>query len=327
MSSTANQKLPIIYTSHYNISFLGLEKFHPFDSKKYGNVHQSLVEKNYFSTEQCYEPTKITDDELLEIHTPDYLEDLNIPTTIAQITELQFLSMLSNSMLQKHLLTPMRYGTAGTILSVKLATEQYGWSINLSGGYHHAKAHCGGGFCFFADIPLAIQQFLKKNPKARVLVLDLDAHQGNGYAEILADDPRVHIFDIYNKLIYPQDYDSHSAIDYNFPIDPSISEDDYLAILEANLPKAIHEVSPDLIIYNAGTDILKGDFVGGMQISGEGITYRDEFVFRTALKQKIPISMLLSGGYTKQSAFVIRESISNLFDKHILHDIQKKFQS
>jgi len=189
---------------------------------------------------------------------------------------------------------------------------QHGWAINLSGGYHHAKAESGGGFCFFADIPLAVYKLFKENPKASIMIVDLDAHQGNGYASIFRDDSRIHIFDVYNEEIYPYDGEAKRYIEFDYPVKSFIEDREYLSLLERELGGAMVKSKPNLIVYNAGTDVLRGDPLGCMSISEDGIIKRDEIVFRNAFKNKIPILMVLSGGYTRKSAGVIGKSIENI---------------
>ncbi|HEU5359965.1 MAG TPA: histone deacetylase, partial [Candidatus Deferrimicrobiaceae bacterium] len=235
----------------------------------------------------------------------------NKSSNIALISEVMMAALVPNAILKKHLLGPIRYGTGGTILGCSLALE-HGWAINLSGGYHHAKADSGGGFCFFADVPLAVTKMRETHSDRKVLIVDLDAHQGNGNASIFRDDPRVDIFDVFNGFIYPCDYEAARHVKYNHPVEMYIGDGEYLGLLERELPPAIDESSPGLIIYNAGTDVLAGDPLGGMGITSGGILRRDGFVFRSALDRKIPILMVLSGGYTRKSAGVIGRSIKNL---------------
>ena len=123
---------------------------------------------------------------------------------------------------------------------------------------------------------------------------------------------------MYGDYNYPYDLNAREYIDFNYPIGLGTKTKEYLAILKENLPKAIEQTKPNLIIYNAGTDILEGDVVGKLAVSEEGIIERDEFVFEQAKQNNIPISMLLSGGYTQQSAGIISNSIQNLFEKKII---------
>ncbi len=308
------RKLPIIYSEDYNISFLGLEKLHPFDSKKYGRVFKLLNEKRGLTLFQFHQPAPVSDADLLQIHTHAYLHSLSDSATAARIAEMPLLGYAPNFIIQKCLLKPMRYATGGSIRGIDLALS-HGWAINLSGGYHHAKADSGEGFCFFADIPLAVKNLHETHPDFQVLIVDLDAHQGNGVAAILHADQRVHIFDVYNSQIYPNDKTAESYVQYKYPVPAYIRDDDYLSIIEQELPKAIESSKADFIIYNAGTDIFEEDPLGAMGVSQAGIIRRDQIVFQEALKRKIPILMLLSGGYTQKSAIIIADSINNLLEK------------
>lgn len=307
------ERIPIIYTDKYNISFLGFEKFHPFDSKKYGRVFERLVERRGLSLFRIYQPAPVTDAELRKVHTQTYLDTLQNSDTAAQIAEMPLLRLAPNFLVQRCLLKPMRYATGGSLLGVDLALK-HGWAINLSGGYHHAKSDSGEGFCFYADIPLAVYRFLELHPQKRVLVVDLDAHQGNGVSTILQSEKRVHIFDVYNDQIYPNDDYAQRFVEYKYPVPAYISDEPYLQLIEQELPKALELSKAGFIIYNAGTDIFREDPLGAMGITHAGIVKRDEIVFRNAVQREIPILMLLSGGYTKKSALIITDSIENLLE-------------
>jgi histone deacetylase 11 len=205
----------------------------------------------------------------------------------------------------------MRLATGGTILGVDVALK-HGWAVNLSGGYHHAKSANGEGFCVYGDIALSAERFFEKFPESKVLVVDLDAHQGNGHEMMLGNDERVIIMDIYNKDIYPKDSEAEQFIDYKGDIDTGTKDDEYLELVEMFLEKAFSEHNVDFIIYNAGTDIFEEDPLGGLNISEAGIIKRDEIVFVKAKSKKTPILMLLSGGYTKKSGEIIGASLINV---------------
>lgn len=321
-------KIPIVFHTNYDISLLGLENLHPFDTKKYGKIANHLIKEFNLDKSSFYSPEKITDKDLELVHPKEYLSSLRKSSTIASIAEVPVLKWIPNFLLQRYLLDAARYATAGTVLGAELAIKN-GWAINLSGGYHHTKANSGGGFCFFADIPLAIKKLRKNNPELKVLVLDLDAHQGNGHESILALDPLSFIFDIYVDHNYPLDYNARKYINFNYPVESSISDSDYLSLLKAELPKALTQVKPDLIIYNAGSDVYQKDPLGQMNISAQGIIERDLFVFTQAKKHNIPILMVLSGGYSRESASIVSESITNLLKKvysnsALLSENQKK---
>lgn len=294
---------------------LGIARFfglsHSFDTQKYGKVAKRLQQECGI-TSFCL-PSEVTNNQLLLVHSKEYLESLNNPLILAQIAELPpyIFTNMSQKTLQKELLHPIKLATGGTILGVTKALENR-WAINLSGGYHHADAHCGGGFCYLADIPIAIRAAREKHPNLRVLIIDLDAHQGNGYARILKDDPNTFIYDIYVDKNYPHDIEARSYITYNYPVRVGINDQEYLSLLYNTLPAAIADSKPDLIIYNAGTDVFEKDPLGKMKISKAGIIQRDQFVVGQAYFMAIPILMVLSGGYTKESADIIADSIKNI---------------
>jgi len=303
--------VPIVFHKKYDISFMGMEKLHPFDTKKYGKVANHLQQTCNIAPECFYQPEKASDADLELVHTSKYLATLKSSRTVATIAEVAPLAFLPNAFLQHSMLASMRYATAGTVLGAQLAMSS-GWAINLAGGYHHAKANNGEGFCFFADIPLAIKKLRETNSDLKVLIVDLDAHQGNGLAAILGEDKLTYIFDMYSGNNYPRDRAMYKYIDFNFPLVDYIKDLAYLNLLKSELPKAIEAVKPDLIIYNAGTDIFERDPLGKMKVTKQGIIERDAFVFGQALAIKTPILMVLSGGYSKESADIVGTSIENI---------------
>ncbi len=313
----SDKQVPIIFHEKYDISVMGIENFHPFDSKKYGKVFNHLSRSLNLKKKQFYKPSKLKDKELKLMHSKDYLKSLEKSATIAQIAEIPALKYVPNFILQNEVLTSMKYATSGTILGCDLAIE-HGWAINLSGGYHHAKANSGEGFCVFADIPLAVYKVLEKHPEFKVLVIDLDAHQGNGCESIFENDERVAYFDVYNGEIYPNDTDAKEFIKFDFPVQSFIKDKEYLELIKKQIPEAINSFKPNLIIYNAGTDIFKEDPLGKMAVSENGIIKRDSFVFETALENNIPILMTLSGGYSPKSASIIGKSLENIIKKNKL---------
>lgn len=313
-------RVPMVYHENYNISLGFIEKLHPFDAQKYGKVAHYLMEHCWVG---FYRPeTMIEDSDLLLVHTPEYLETLKSSATIAKIIGVYPARYIPNFLLQRYLLNNMRYAVTGTIMAVELALK-YGYSVNLSGGYHHAKSDSGDGFCVFADIPLAIKKAREKRPDLKVLVVDLDAHQGNGVEMILKDDPLSKTFDIYSDRNYPGNYDgTRQYITYSYPVKSQINTEEYLSLLKQELPRAIAADRPDLIIYNAGTDIFERDPLGNMSVSEDGIIERDAFVFTLASDNKIPVAMVLSGGYTAESAKIIGTSLENII-KNIVPTISK----
>ncbi|XP_062250620.1 histone deacetylase 11 [Platichthys flesus] len=310
--------LPIVYHPDYNITFMGLEKLHPFDSGKWGKVIRFLKEEQFLTDGNIVEALEATEEDLLVVHTKSYLNRLKWSVVVATITEIPPLMCLPNFLVQRRVLRPLRTQTGGTIMAGKLAVDR-GWAINVGGGFHHCSSDKGGGFCAYADITLAIKfLFERVEGISRATIIDLDAHQGNGHERDFMDDSRVFIMDVYNRNIYPRDGFAKRAIKRKVELDWGTDDSEYLRKVELHSEGTLNEVRPDIIIYNAGTDILDGDPLGGLSISPQGIVKRDEIVFRTARRRGIPILMLTSGGYQKKTARIIADSILNLHQQGLI---------
>lgn len=263
------------------------------------------------------EPSEATKDDLLVVHTEGYLKSLNWSANVAIILEVPLVALLPNFILQRQVLRPFRKQVGGTVLAAKLAVER-GWAVNLGGGFHHCSASQGGGFCAYADISLCLQFAFCELPISRAMIIDLDAHQGNGHERDFRGDKRVYILDMYNREIYPQDSEAKRWINQPVELLSGTSTELYLQQLEKELKVAQSSFEPQLLIYNAGTDILAGDPLGRMLVSPKGVKQRDEMVFRYAREQKIPIIMLTSGGYMKTSAEAIANSLINLSMQNLI---------
>ncbi|MBX2834588.1 MAG: histone deacetylase [Micavibrio sp.] len=309
-----HKNIPIVYTPHYNIEFFGLEEFHHFDSKKYGRIYDILKEQGV-DTNSFIAGQKADNKLLLLHHTQAYLDSLNSSWELARITELGFLRFFPRKLARNVVLEPMLYQTGGSIIAAKAALE-HGWSINLGGGFHHASSENGEGFCALADIGLIIKYLRAKKLIQKAMIIDLDAHQGNGHERDFLEDDDVYIFDIYNKDVYPREHAVKHAINKKVELPIYAGDKLYNSNFIPAIQQAFSEFKPDIIIYVAGTDILDGDPLGGLGVSAQGVLERDELVFKYAFDHKIPIVMLLSGGYQKSNASIIAKSITNLNEKY-----------
>ncbi|XP_064930964.1 histone deacetylase 11 isoform X3 [Columba livia] len=303
---------PIVYSPDYNITFVGLEKLHPFDAGKWGKVINFLKEEKLIADDLIVQAREATDEDLLVVHTRRYLNKLKWSFVVATITEIPPVAFLPNFVVQRKVLRPLRTQTGGTIMAGKLAVDR-GWAINVGGGFHHCSSDKGGGFCAYADITLAIKfLFERVQGVSKATIIDLDAHQGNGHERDFMDDHRVYIMDVYNRYIYPGDGFAKRAIKRKVELEWGTEDTEYLQKVHTHVEGALNELKPDIIVYNAGTDILDGDPLGGLAVSPQGIVKRDEVVFKAARRRRIPILMVTSGGYQKRTARIIADSILNL---------------
>eukprot|EP00878_Enallax_costatus_P020621 GHUV01021806.1.p1 GENE.GHUV01021806.1~~GHUV01021806.1.p1 ORF type:complete len:252 (+),score=62.81 GHUV01021806.1:2675-3430(+) len=224
--------------------------------------------------------------------------------------------MLPHCLVDRQVLRPMRTHVGGTVLAAALAIV-HGWAINLGGGMHHAHREDGSGWCPYADITLAIHKIREASAGAvqQVMVVDLDVHQGNGVErdKLHYNDKDLYIVDMYNSRTFPMDTKAKAAINVKVELIPGTTDEIYLSRLHAALDTAAQEFpNPQLVVYNAGTDILTGDPLGGFAVSPAAVQQRDATVFGFADRLKAPVVMVLSGGYTRASAGVIVESLTSL---------------
>jgi histone deacetylase 11 len=260
----------------------------------------------------------VSRDELLEIHTADYLRKLRSPAYVAAALEVPFAARLPRWMLDWFVLRPMRWATRGTVIAAQAAFE-HGLAINLSGGYHHAKPDEGEGFCVYSDAALAVHTLRSGGmlgPEDRVAHIDLDVHQGNGVCYQFMNDRRVLIFDMYNQAIYPMDFPARMRLDADIPLATGCGDDEYLLALQRKLPEFLETLADSgavrLAIYNAGTDVVAGDPLGQLNLSPGAVLERDLFVVDQFRRRNIPTLMLPSGGYTRQSYRLVADSVERL---------------
>jgi histone deacetylase 11 len=315
-------KAKIVFSPRYDLSLFGLERAHPFDARKYGRAFSLLNERvgASLSARVAAPAAPASDEVLLKVHTREYLSSLGSSATVAKAIEVGVARFVPNSILRQKVLAPMRWAVAGTILAAELALEG-ALVMNLGGGFHHAFRDRGEGFCVYADVALAIAQ-LRSQGRLRaddqVMVIDLDAHRGNGFEAIVKDDPTIHVLDVYNFQIYPGLL-PHSDPDqqpFMIPILAGSDDATYRDILAEDLPKFLASAADaKLAFYNAGTDIVAGDPLGRLNVSPAGVTARDRTVIDALASRGIPTVIVTSGGYTRISHKLIAETAQHLLNR------------
>jgi acetoin utilization deacetylase AcuC-like enzyme len=183
--------------------------------------------------------------------------------------------------------------TGGSLLTARLALAQ-GLACNTAGGSHHAARAYGAGFCTFNDVAVAARALLAEGAVARVLVVDVDVHQGDGTAFIFEDEPAVFTFSMHGEKNYPV-RKARSDLDIELP--DATGDDAYLSALEGVLPGLLERVRPDLVFYNAGVDPHVEDKLGRLALSDEGLAARDAYVIGTCLAAGAPVAGVIGGGY------------------------------
>lgn len=285
--------VPLIYSPSYDITAFGLEKLHPFDSKKYRRIRDWLVKQGLRRRRDFISPKPASHEYLRRVHAANYLASLRDRFVLRGILEVPPLVYIPAFLTDWRVLRPMRWATGGTLLACRLALEQ-GLAVNLGGGYHHAGPDKGHGFCAYADVPLSLQTLRAEKRIGTALVVDTDAHQGNGTADAIRPWPWAHILDFFEEDIFPW---PKVEEDIPVPLPPRTNGAEYLDALRDHLPKALERFRPDLVVYNAGSDVLWSDPLAQLFLTAEAMADRELYVVTEARERGIPVAMVLSGGY------------------------------
>lgn len=308
----------LIFSPNYDFGIMGLEKLHPFDAKKFSKAWALLTNEfgekiNSFTT---LIENPVTDEELEIVHSREYLTSLRHSKVVASVVEIAPLRFVPTFILQKGLVDSAKYATAGTLLAARQALDS-AIVFNIGGGFHHAFSDHGEGFCFFADATFALETLRAEEkilPTNKVLMIDLDAHRGNGFTSFYEKDKSVSIFDLYNMQVYPW-LKQGDPDDFPFiiPLRAGLGSDEYITLLKTELPLFLDATpQPKLAFYNAGTDILAADKLGALNISYEAINERDRFVVDSLRERNIPTVIMTSGGYSSDSYKLIADLASYL---------------
>lgn len=304
----ATMQNKLVYSPVYDFALFGVEKFHPFDGKKYSKAWGMLKQKIGSALNKMWvEPQQpVSDIGLLKVHQQQYLDSLSSSKTIASVIEIASMKYIPNFVLQNRFIQPVRFATAGTIEAAHVAIEGQCMAMNIGGGFHHAFPDHGEGFSFFADAALAIEQCRENHLLSKsdnIIMIDLDAHRGNGFQATYAQDPSVHMFDMYNCQVYPGAYSGNTQDNpFIIPLKAYTTTSEYLSKLNRELPEFLSSVADvKLALYNAGTDILDDDPLGALRVNFDGVLERDRYVLQALMKRRIPTVIMTSGGYSKRS--------------------------
>jgi acetoin utilization deacetylase AcuC-like enzyme len=277
------------YTDHF---VLPLPDGHRFPMRKYALLREAV---QTFAPDSLHEAPAARDDELLLAHDAGYVDRMsNGGLSEQEIRAIGFPWSL-------HMAERARRSTGATIAALSSALKNHA-AINLAGGTHHAFRDHGEGFCCYNDAAVAAKVMQRDHNINRVLICDLDVHQGNGTASILANDASVFTFSMHGERNYPVRKET-SDLDVELPdgCDDSI----YLASLQSHLPKLIETFKPQAMIYLAGADPFEGDRLGRLKLTKHGLQARDRFVLQTARDNRIPIAVTMAGGYAHDVADIV----------------------
>ena len=259
---------------------------HRFPIKKFGELIKILKKKNIAKDQNTFEPTEVSKSTLLNVHNEEYINKINnLTLTQDEIRKLGF--PLVSSVRRRSFVA-----TGGTVLASKLAVKNK-LACNTAGGSHHAFSDQGNGYCVFNDVAVAAKYLKKKYKFEKILILDLDVHQGDGTAKIFENDNSFFTVSIHSKKNYPS---KKQSSDIDIELDDGMEDEEYLSVVN-QLIKKIETQDFNFVFYVAGVDIHCNDRLGKLNISEAGIRKREKMVINHFFKKNIPLCGVLGGGY------------------------------
>ena len=259
---------------------------HKFPINKFGELANYLIEKRVVKS--FHKPYACSEETLKRAHSESYIKNIKNKTLDKNdIKKIGF--PLVDSVIRRSLIA-----TGGTVLASKLAINN-GLACNTAGGSHHANFDGGAGYCVFNDVAVSAQYLLDRGLAGRILIVDLDVHQGNGNSDIFKNNKNVFTFSMHSKSNYPA---KKSISDLDVELDDNMEDKQYIEILKFYLNQ-LNQESFDYVFYIAGVDIHFNDRLGKLKISDEGINLRDELVTENFFSKGVPLCGVLGGGYNK----------------------------
>ena len=275
--------LPVINHEDY---FAKIGDDHKFPINKFSALAKYLIDKKI--VKEFHKPYPCSDQTLKRAHSEKYIKEIKSKTLDKDgVKKIGF--PLVDSVVQRSLVA-----TGGTVLASKLAFD-YGLACNTAGGSHHANFDAGAGYCVFNDVAVAALYLLDKKLVGKILIVDLDVHQGNGNSDIFKNNRNVFTFSMHSKSNYPA---KKSISDLDVELQDNLEDKQYLKTLKFYLNK-LNEEKFDYVFYIAGVDIHHNDRLGKLKISDDGIKIRDEIVTQNFFSKGIPLCGVLGGGYNK----------------------------
>jgi acetoin utilization deacetylase AcuC-like enzyme len=288
----------LVYHDRYDLH-LGA---HVFPSQKYRLVRDTLLSEKLAEPEDFLRPEPATDEDVLRVHSQEWVRKLKTGKLTA--SELMRLEIPYS----KETIEAFWLAAGGSILAAQRALAD-GFAANIGGGFHHAFAEHGEGFCAIHDVAIAIRRLQADRAIMTAIVVDTDVHHGNGTAEIFGGDPDVFTLSIHQENNYPLPKPP-SNIDLHLP--DGIGDADYLAILERNLKRALQGFHPDLLFYVGGADPYREDQLGGLALTMEGLARRDRLVYEHARLAGAPVAITLAGGYARRIEDTVRIHVNTI---------------
>lgn len=297
----------VVWSPGYRVSFFGIERLHPTDTYRSDKVARHLVDEGLLGWSDFAVPAPATDARLARVHDPAYLESLHHTPTLAQAIEVGVPDIFPRGVLERRVRRAFRLAAEGTTVAARGALAT-GLGINLGGGFHHARPAFGHGFCIYGDVALAIATLRDEGFTGKVLIVDTDAHQGDGNHAFFAADPTVVSLSIHQGDIFP-----HPKLAGDLDIALTAGDGDGALQGALDRVEAVVEAErPALIVHVAGADILYDDPLAGLSVSVDGLVARDLRMLSMARERGIPLLHTLAGGYGPSAATAQSQAMAAL---------------
>ncbi len=272
-----------------------LPKNHRFPMEKYNLLPEQLLYEGTVSQDNFFKPQSLTEEQVLRTHDAEYWNKLKLQT-LTRKEERRTGFPLSPQLVERECII-----MNGTVQAAIFAHE-FGVAMNIAGGTHHAFTEHGEGFCLLNDIAIAANHLIDTGMARKILVVDLDVHQGNGTAEIFRDEPSVFTFSMHGASNYPMHKEKS---DLDVPLPDGTDDTTYLNLLDRHLKETMNLVQPDFIFFQSGVDVLATDKLGRLGMTIEGCKERDKKVLQLGKANGIPIVACMGGGYSERIAHIV----------------------
>ena len=300
------KKLNVVYNDNYDIP---LPEGHRFVGTKFSDLYNFIKNSNLYTNLTIHQSKSAPINDVQVVHNRDYVMSVK-EGNLSRDQERRINLPWSEKLAKRSFLA-----IQGTLQTSQLALD-YGIACHLAGGTHHAFKDCGSGFCVFNDLAYASITLLNQKKINKILILDLDVHQGDGTASICENIDNIFTCSIHCKNNFPFDK-KNSNLDV--PIDDEVDDVKYINILTKTLDQIESNFTPDIVFYDAGVDVHSNDDLGNLNLSDDGIKKRDEIVCEYFKEKKVPLCTVIGGGYSKNRQelasrhFSIFETVSKTY--------------
>jgi len=293
----------IVFSHDYYHGMLDAHANAAFDAMKFKKIRDLLIAKNLINRKEILIPGMVSYEDMGLVHTKSYLKRIQNPLNVAHDLKIDTIDPWDT-----HVLEFFRVVAGGTIMAAEFAYAHRCTVFNLGGGFHHAHADRAGGFCLINDVAIAIRKLQLFRNVGKVLIVDLDYHEGDGNLTIFKNQPEVFTFSI-----HASDWlEINKRNNRDIPLPANCSGEQYMRILQDELPSICAGFLPEIVFYIAGSDPYEADALGDLNLTREEMLLRNMFVYKCVREHEIPLVVVAGGGYGTESWQIYYDFIENV---------------